>query len=307
MPYGGWMGLEIRVVLVLGVVGCGAVSGNDKQDAAGGDVAQGRCASTAAFGALTALPGINTAADEFGARATPDELTVFFPRRPAGETSDIYVASRATTGGVFSLPLALAGVNAAGLDNFAPTVTGDALTLYQMAPGGSSGYDIYVSTRASLAADFSPPADVTVLSVDAASERDPYVLPSGNALYYSREGAGDERIYRSTLSSGGFSAPQEVIAVNKDGQRTFAPVVTPDELTMYFASLRPDPAAMGGWDVWVSRRASTAGPFGPPVIVPELSSPMDDWPTWVSADGCVIYVASARAGGFDAYEARRGD
>jgi hypothetical protein len=82
-------------------------------------------------------------------------------------------------------------------------------------------------------------------------------------------------------------------------------VVTPDDLTLYFASSR----AGSEYDVYVSHRASATTAFGAPTAVSELNSPnIYDAPSWVSKDDCVIYLMSTRdggAGGVDIYTARR--
>jgi len=271
------------------------------------DAAPGRCSPTAPFGAPVPLPGLNTAAHDYGAHGMPDELTAFFSRMPGEDArSDIYVATRATTTAVFSTPTYVAGVNAGGLDNDGPSVTADGLTLYQTAPGQVAGYDIFVATRTSVAMPFASVGTVTAVSEAGVSEHGPYALPDGSALYFSRQEASGDHTFRSPVGPAGVGAPVAVGGLSPNDEQAGYPVVSADELTIYFTSSRADPLARGGGDIWIAHRASPSDPFDGPVIVDELNSSGNDSPTWISPDGCVLWFDSDRAGSYDIYEARRG-
>jgi hypothetical protein len=54
----------------------------------------------------------------------------------------------------------------------------------------------------------------------------------------------------------------------------------------------------------VAKRSATQA-FGIPSIVAELNSPASDWPTYLSADGCRMHLASSRGGDYDIWEAVR--
>jgi hypothetical protein len=70
-----------------------------------------------------------------------------------------------------------------------------------------------------------------------------------------------------------------------------------DGLEMYIHSERP--GGYGGWDLWVSRRASVDEDWRPPenlgVVV---NSPSNEVMSSVSADGLTLYFGSERAGGY---------
>jgi Tol biopolymer transport system component len=113
----------------------------------------------------------------------------------------------------------------------------------------------------------------------------------------------DERIYRAPIGPCGILAPVAVPVGTFNGGAGL-PVVTPDELTIYFTS-----PAGGTGDIYVAHRAAMTDPFGEPSIVSELdSSTTNEEPSWVSADGCDLYFSSDRAGGsgYDLYVAHRG-
>lgn len=123
-------------------------------------------------------------------------------------------------------------------------------------------------------------------------------------------------------------------AVSGDGQKSYTPWSAPvnlgtvvntarsevfvciskDGLSLYFSSLaksgdgvpRPN---LGGWDIYVTERASLDAPWGEPMDLPApINSPYDDVAPMLSIDGHHLYFSSNRPGGFgasDIYVARR--
>lgn len=81
------------------------------------------------------------------------------------------------------------------------------------------------------------------------------------------------------------------------------PIQSPDGLSLYMASTRP--GGLGGIDLWVAHRPSTAVGFGTPVnLGPAINSGADDFcPTPVPGNG--LYFVSTRGGNADIYFARR--
>jgi hypothetical protein len=66
--------------------------------------------------------------------------------------------------------------------------------------------------------------------------------------------------------------------------------------TLYFTVQNNPPGADRGWDVYASKRAGDEGAFGPPVLVPELSSPYRDTRTAIRRDGLEMFLSSGRPG-----------
>jgi hypothetical protein len=108
--------------------------------------------------------------------------------------------------------------------------------------------------------------------------------------------------YRSVrLADGTFQTPQMISElVPTPGQGIEKdPVVTPDGLVIYWSSGRPDPARLGGYDIYRASRRSTAEPFA---IDPArgdgdqttVNSVGYEEPGWISADDCVLYFDSDR-------------
>jgi hypothetical protein len=105
---------------------------------------------------------------------------------------------------------------------------------------------------------------------------------------------------------GPWSAPVNVAPVNSSVQEN-QPTLSPDELSLYFAS--PRPGGLGGNDIWVSRRASVASPWQTPVnLGASVNSPGNDQGPTLSIDGLLLFFHSDRPGGqgeMDIYMSRR--
>lgn len=239
---------------------------------------------------------------EANPRLTADQMGLYFVRPDSNSNWDIYVAIRTQVGGDFGDPVRVVGINSTA-NEFDPTLTTDGLTMY-LDSGRSGNYDIFVATRTSVVADFSVPSPVSMVNTTDV-ERAVSVLPDGRALYFSRYGAlspSGERIYRAAIGSTGASAPIEVPGLEAVASRGF-PVVTPDELTIYFST-----SGGASGDMWMATRTSATDPFGAPTEVAGLNRPdSNEEPGWVSSDGCVLYFASTRTGNMDLYVAKRGN
>ncbi|MCX5646933.1 MAG: LamG domain-containing protein [Phycisphaerae bacterium] len=85
-------------------------------------------------------------------------------------------------------------------------------------------------------------------------------------------------------------------AVNSAGADTYA-CISQDGLELYFNS-ENRPAGYGGWDIWVTRRATKDAGWGPPVnLGPTVNGPAEDAMPWVSADGLELYFMVGTYGG----------
>jgi hypothetical protein len=286
----------------------------DASDGSTPDAASPACDPTKPFGAPTLVPGVNTAEDEYTARLSADELTVYVSANLSGVGVggfDLYSATRTQAQGTFGSLTPLAALNGVTDDRF-PTVTADGLTLYM----DRDSADFYVATRASTAAAFGAPALAASLNAtffDGA----PYVLDDGQTVYfYSGRGSADANsdLYRATRGVNGFDTPVAITELNNTSGGVEAnddmPAVTPDELTIFFASGRTSGGAQGQRDIWTARRANKADAFGAPTNVAELNTALEDFPTWVSADGCrLVFTSYGRtsgaAGGADVWQATR--
>lgn len=258
-----------------------------------------RCMPTAAFGAPVPVAGLDTTFDDQGARLTADELTVVFARSRANGTSDLYMATRATIADGFGEPMLLGTVNSVNSELW-PTLSPDTLLLLFDSDRATTKFHVFITRRTDAAATFGPPA----ASVALADGDDQPLLANGAALYFTssvRTGLGMGDIWRVDIDSTGTTGtPAAVIGdVNSAGNEA-APAVTADELVMAFAR---------DADIYITSRSSAADGFGTATAIAGLSDPVaHEAPTWISPDGCHLYVQSDAAGGMggiDLYMAAR--
>ena len=74
-----------------------------------------------------------------------------------------------------------------------------------------------------------------------------------------------------------------------DGEDQRAPVVTPDELTIYWTT-----TVGSSGDVFVATRQDTKSPFsGIHAVASVNTTARSEGPTFISADGCRLYYASS--------------
>jgi hypothetical protein len=246
-----------------------------------------RCDSLGVFAAPTLVPGLNNGTYRQGrARLSSDERTVILARAAAGDGSsglDIVVAQRQDTAQPFGSPEPVANVNGPA-DEVSASMTSDGLTLY-VESNVSDGYRIYVARRLAPTAMFSTPAILKVVDSSSVSEGGPYVVPNG-AVYFQAYNAPKADLYRGVVGAAGLEAvPMTVLNTPVDDA---FPVVSLDELTIYFSSTRAD-GALGGEDIWMATRGTREEEFSAPHNLTVLNTAFDERPTWISDDGCRLY------------------
>jgi Tol biopolymer transport system component len=74
-----------------------------------------------------------------------------------------------------------------------------------------------------------------------------------------------------------------------------SPVISKNGLALYFTSSRAAPK--GGTNIWVATRPSRNDAFTTPVIVANVNSDGNEYPGFISGDGCRLYLSSERPGG----------
>ena len=241
---------------------------------AGGTPTQPACNVNQIFGTPVPIEELNTTHRDASARLTADELTVvFYARLPDDDgltDSDLYIADRARIGDPFSAPRRLA-LNVEYIDELRPWISEDGLTLlYDVGEaqetGSSPGRSMNLATRATRQDDF-------LVGSDLASGESPFVIGGSNGTMYLSDA---EEIFRASVSAW---APRGT-PLSVHAGPSERPVVTRDELTLYFA-------AGDFQNIFMAQRASTNEPFVDERTVEELENGYA--PSWLSPDGCRLY------------------
>ncbi len=264
------------------------------------------CDPTKPFAAPVEVVELNAIPSGF-ARLTPDMLTVYFHAGASEDAIRLYRATRTNTTEPFGTPTRLAGLTSGAGEGMAsehasmPAVTPNQLGLFfqsRRAGGGTSLVNLWSTSRTSTDAPFDAPTPVASLN-DSLNTGQPFVTANGTSLYYSpRRGTGADmrvRIHRASLSGIVVNAPVEVAELTSS-ERNEAPVLSADELTIYFAR---------DYTIWSASRPDTESAFANLAPAGIANETGNDFPSWISPDDCVLYLTSSRSGTNKIYTATR--
>ncbi|MCP4256603.1 MAG: hypothetical protein GY774_03640 [Planctomycetes bacterium] len=176
----------------------------------------------------------------------------------------------------------------------APCISVDELSIYLDA-AGDGGSDIFVSKRSTVSDSWGEPVNLGSSVNSSSLDMGASISSDGLSLFFGSlrpGGSGDWDIYittRATVSAPWESAVNLGPTVNSsayDGH----PCISPDGLKLLFTSNRP--GGHGGWDIWITKRATTRDDWGEPV---NLGATINTWagegePS-ISADGRTLYFS----------------
>lgn len=268
------------------------------------------CDITKDFAAPVPLTSLNTAEDDGAARLSEDELTVYVNavRSADGPSYDIFYAERPdltdSFGPLKRFPSVDNSIDTAN-DEYAPNVSDNGLVLiFERKNLATSNSDIYTATRTSKQAPFGPVSSVANLNT-ADYEANVFIRGDTRELWHVRKDPTID-IFLATLTPGtGYviTKPANINSPDADN----SPVITKNGLALYFQSARPIAAGRTDTNVWVATRSSPMAPFNAPVVVANVNSTDNEYPGFISADGCRLYISSRRPGlgGEDMYVAIR--
>lgn len=198
------------------------------------------------------------------------------------ETTDLYVST--VMDGVIQGHNKLAGLSSDFYDSY-PTLTRDGEhMLFGSRRSGQQRLEL--ATAVDHGFDH---ADVIELDVAGGIQaNEPYAV--GDQVLYFEAGTGLGELYRAT------GGPSQFVEVTPLGElntadRENAPVVSEDELEIFFASDRTNPTAPGvsGLDIFNATRSDAGTSFSAPNRLAGLSSDDADYPVWLSPDNCDLY------------------
>jgi hypothetical protein len=174
----------------------------------------------------------------------------------------------------------------------APFGEGHALAFERSSEAGTGPDRIYVSWRATLDARF--PTVSSPLRLEGAPDlgkyEEPYLV--GSHVYYAvaRTEDGSESIEVGDIDvDAGVIKNPRLIALDVAGNGY--PVVTGNELAIYFESKRDAKPEELEERIWFARRASTDASFGSPELAEGIVNEGQGrvYPTWISDDECILY------------------
>jgi hypothetical protein len=337
--------LVIAMSAATGCGGCGDLSETDGGDADAGDAAidavgdSDTPCSSGPFGAPTPIAELNTAANERGFRAAPNELVAVFARLPTIDDAgvpmftDIMLTSRSVTTGPFATPISASYMSyLQQVPDLYPSLSGDTLSLFyegyclgefdndmgtlcgETRDGGTSQFGVGETISDWVIAPGPFGAGYSI--------GDGFVTSDGLRYYAvgltTQDGGGPVFVEAGTANA--------IFLVARPGLGTFEmfgaetpfagplfvpsdpsilvdnPVLSNDELTMFVSTTTTTSPVP---HVQRTTRATTSDNFGPLSPSHELDSAEGEYPTWLSPDQCRLYLTRAVGGQTDIYEASR--
>jgi hypothetical protein len=201
----------------------------------------------------------------------------------------------------FGPPSVVTAVADPNSDSEDPSMTGDSLELYFMSTR-SGNPDIWLSVRPSVSAAWGAPTAVKELNTSV-DEGAPGVSLDGLTLWFCRSAMPNRpQIWVTTRTARGraWGAPTPVSELDTAG-RQLEPAVDEAQLVMFFSSDRLG----AGWDLYSSSRPDLQSVWGPPQLIPELTTTANDWDPFAGAQGLEIWFASTRSGAGDLFWSQR--
>lgn len=236
------------------------------------------------FDAAVVVPNLHNASfNDTHATLSADEKTIFFASDrdggggPGAPIFHIYSATRGSADAAFGAP-ALVGPLFSPEGESHPTLTPDGNTvIFDTFRDGVGGVvHIFTATRSNVAVDFETPTQINADFLIM-----PTLTANGGLLYTANLSTG--RLSRMEKVGNGFGAAQNVAI---PGSTSVVSPVTNDDLTI-FVGLGDSQGA----EIAVTSRPSTSDAFPAPTQVVELkTSDTIAEPSWLSVDGCRLYL-----------------
>jgi RHS repeat-associated protein len=253
------------------------------------------------------VPAFTGTMNADGLTFSADGLTAYISGVGTGGY-DIFKATRTPTT-AFGTPVPVA-FNTASNER-APSLSADEKSLYFTAPSNSGdiarAFRTLITDPFTSVQTFTTPLNTLASNV---SDQDPYWWGTDKLLFASERPSGAHReLYVTTLTGSTFSTPEKIAGVDINSPyEDFRPVLTGDGLTLFFASKRPGIGNDTGGDVWVAKRPPTTQPlnaqpsFDAAANLWTVNSSGNEFPVYVTPDGCTLYFASNEETGFGSSE-----
>jgi hypothetical protein len=255
-------------------------------------------------------PTLNSPANEECQFSSSDGLELYFQSTRAGGYGDwdLYVSTRETTQDPWGVPLNMGSrFNTSGFDG-APCLTADDLEIYFCSerPGAlEEGSYLWISKRATRDDEWGEPVNFGPIYLDDEVQygNGPCLSSDGLELYFDvwREppaGVGLGMISRPSVSDP-WGEPVNLgpIVTMNGSSDNYNAALSSDGRMLFFNSNRP--GGQGGYDLWLTRRATRDDDWGQPVnLGPRVNTSTTEANPSISADGRTLYFMSPRGGGY---------
>ncbi|MBA7685524.1 hypothetical protein ES703_93949 [subsurface metagenome] len=258
------------------------------------------------FGTPTNLgPTVNSSAWDAVPNISADGLSLFLEsNRPGGSGGkDVWVTTRQMTDEDWGIPVNLGPTVNSSSNDGPGDILDDGLTLFLHSDrtGGSSGSDLYVTTRNTTDDDWGEPLNLGPTVNSSQWEFCPIISADGLTLFFCSNRSGGSGLYdlwvttRATRQDD-WGSPVNLGPTINTSSREVGPDISADGLTLYFFSDRP--GGYGDRDLWMATRSTTDDPWGNPVnLGPRFNTPYAERAAFISPDGSTLYFSSDRPGG----------
>ncbi|MGC4065569.1 MAG: hypothetical protein QM784_13165 [Polyangiaceae bacterium] len=156
-----------------------------------------RTGSDITFGNVTLEPNVNTTEDDIPRPLGNGLKTMPLASRIDTGIYQTYFATRADTTGNFGTPVLVQELFVDDRKLTDAFLTDDGLTLYFVRAKDDKNGDIYVAHRNTVSDAFQTPLPLTTIN-GTNDDRDPWLSPDGQELYFVSDRDGNTRIYRAT-------------------------------------------------------------------------------------------------------------
>jgi len=297
----------------VGATGGAAATGGTATGGAAATGGTSGCNLSQTFGSSFQVVPSSLASQESGMSVSADGLTAIVSIfAGTSGTSDLKLYARSSLASAFGNQQDVPGasnINTTTAAESSPRLSRDGFNLFYTSVN-ATGSSILLSTRTSASGAFGAgiklPATINMTTATTGAWIDP-----GNAVFYW--GSGGYNIYSASITGLSFSNVTTVTELSSSTTMNGGPVLSDDQLTVYFYSDRTDASGntAGTYNrIWKSARATANTAWGTPSLVTELDPgsgtvggvvPLD-----LSPDGCRIYYVSQIGSQVHLYQATKG-
>jgi hypothetical protein len=257
------------------------------------------------FGAPRRVANLDVAPKLDNPTLTADLLEIFFTAGVAETDTDVWTARRASRDRLFERPERLAEINSPAFET-SSAISGDGLSLWfgSTRARDPGDHDIWLATRSSRGAEWSPPREVPELRSNGMDiPRPPGQHGLAMPMASDRLTPGFYQTFLAMRSdpSAAFTAPALIDELSFAGSATTDAFLSDDGLTLFFSSnMPPQPQ-----DLYVAWRRSTSEGFDSYAALADLNTvDADERDPWLSPDGRELYYASNVSGNHAIYVAQ---